>query len=375
MCIRLSCILLCLWVTAVEAEQQVMGAAISSAQYWDSNFSRSPDAVPEQIVQSFASVKFDKNYNRQQFIARWKGVDYRHKYRDELDARFNLSKLAWLGQWGEEYSSEFSITRDAYPVNRLEFIDKDIVSKDDMIAKMGYGSGERLVFYGGARRTNQQHSALARDGLDFDEQESFVELAYKTAAKSLFSLRYKIGDRQYPHASENLDVGELNFDYRQAEVETLFQLTAKTQLTASLAYFDRGGILNKSKGSFSTVDFIWKASDKLDLKIGYLHKQPALGEFSDSPADSKRFHISSEWKLTPKITMSAKVYSEEQSFDGSNSIAREERVSVISPLNAVFNYSETLSIYVTSEREKRQSLLSYRNYTSLQASLGLAVRF
>lgn len=364
---------------SAQAEQQLITAGISLQQYWDDNFSRTREGVREQITLSSASVALTKKLSRQEFSAHWKGTDYRHELREDLDTQIQVGEFSWDGQWGDKWHSELLLLRDAYAVDRLEFFDKDVVKKDDAIVKIGYG--DQLSLYIGARHSKQHHSAAVREGLDYDEEEVFAEARYQTAQQSSLIARYKMGERQYPnlvtHDEVEADValGDLDFDYQQVEFESIIQLTPKTQFNSLLAYFAREGLLNDDHGALATVDVAWVPTTKLQLKTGYLLKQPAVGEFSDSPSEVDRVFLSSEWQMTYKIRLSMTAYYEEQQFDGVLSPERKEQVSVISPLNITFNYSENISLRLNSEWEDRESLLPYRDYTSLQGRLGVFASF
>ena len=362
---------------SAQAEQQLITAGVSLQEYWDDNFSRTREGVREQITLSSASVALTKKLSRQEFSARWKGTDYRHDLREDLDAQIQVGEFSWDGQWSDRWHSELLLLRDAYAVDRLEFMDKDIVKKDDAIVKIGYG--DQLLLYIGARHSKQHHSAVVRERLDYDEEEVFAEAKYQTAQQSSLIARYKVGERQYPNIVEeflsDVALGDLDFDYQQVEFESIIQLTPKTQLNSLLAYFAREGLLNDDHGALASVDIAWEPRTKLQFKAGYLLKQPAVGELSDSPSEVDRVFLSSEWQMTYKILLSMNAYYEEQQFDGVLSPERKEQVSVISPFNITFNYSENISLRLNSEWEDRESLLPYRDYTSLQGRLGVFVSF
>lgn len=365
---------LLLIAVSANAEQQLITAGLSIQEYWDNNFSRNRAEVREEITLASASISLNKKLSRQQLSARWKGTEYSHKFREDLDGSVQVGEFSWDGEWGKKWRTEVSVLRDAYAVDRLEFFDKDIVTRDDAIIKIGYGTGDKLALYVGARHTKQHHSAALREGLDFDEDEGLIEFTYQTAQESLLVARYKIGERQYPNPGLENSLGELDFDFQQVEFESTIQLSRKTQLNSVLAYFEREGLVNDDHGALATLGMTWDPSEKLQVKTGYLLKQPAVGELSDSPSEIDRVFLSAEWQWTHKIRLSASAYYEEQAFDGIVSIEREEELSVISPFNLTYDYSENISIQVNSEWEDRESLLAYRDYSSLQGRLGIFIR-
>src|SRR5690606_35413992 len=124
-------------------------------------------------------------------------------------------------------------TRDAYAVDRLEFVDKDVVARNNLTAQVTLDVGKNIGITLGARDIGQTHSNELRESLDYDEEEGFAAVTYSTANKSSLSVRLREGEREYVHPEPDAPQA-LDFDFRQVELEGLWVLTRKTQVGFTL---------------------------------------------------------------------------------------------------------------------------------------------
>lgn len=367
------------------AQTDLFSAGASVRQLWDSNYARTPEEDSEQITVSSAFVALDKTLSRQRFIARWQVSQYDHADRPDLDATLNEGRVTWQGQWGNRLKSRLEWMRDSYPVDRLEFQDKDIVKRDEAHALISYGAGHRLTLGIGGRQAEQTHSNGLREGLDFDEEEGYVEAGYKTGIQSTLFLRVRYGERTYPNQEIGLPIDDpdtlepfedLDFEYQQAELETVWETSAKTNLTATLAYFNRDGVVNDGTGVLAILEANWAATEKTEFNGGYSYREPAVGETSDSPAGTHTLFAGVQWQWTPKINVGADVnYVQQQYQDDSPGPDRDEKVYSASPLQMTYEFSDYFSIRLDTRWVDRDSPLAYRTYTSSQAILGLSFRY
>lgn len=372
-----------LTVPFAAAQDDILTLGASIQQAWDSNYTRTPEEDDEQITIASASVALNKTLSRQRFIARWRGNRYEHQERTELNATFHEGLLGWRGQWGSRLKTSLEWERDARPVDRLEFRDKDIVQRDDVRAEVGYGAGHRLSVGFGGRQTAQTHSNDLRVGLDFDEEEAFFETIYQTGVESSLSARVRYGERIHPNemmiiSSDEFEFvpGQLDFDYQQAEIQGTWVASPKTSLSATLAYFNRDGFVNTGSGTLALVEAEWEMSPKVQLTGGYSYKQPAVGETSDSPSDTHSLFLDMKWQWTAKISLGTGAHLVEHKYDGSSpGPVREETLYRVNPLLMTYDPSETFSIRLATAWTDRQSPLLYRDYSVTEATLGLFFRY
>jgi hypothetical protein len=350
----------------------------SVRQLWDSNYSRTPDEEEdsESITLTSAFVTLDKTLSRQRFIARWQVSQYHHADREDLDATLNEGRATWQGQWGSRLRSKLEWVRDSYPVDRLEFADKDIVRRDDVNALVTYGAGHRLTLGLGGRQTAQTHSNGLREGLDFDEDEGFAEIGYKTGIQSTLALRVRYGERTYPNEELLIPFQDLNFEYQQVEFEGTWETSAKTSLSTTLAYFNRDGVINDGSGALATLEAEWEMSEKVTFNGGYSYRQPAVGETSDSPEDTHMLYVDAKWQWTPKVNLGVGASVVEHIYDNASpGPERDETLYRVSPLRIAYEFSEQFSLRLDTAWVDRQSPLVYRDYSSAQATFGVSFRY
>lgn len=360
---------------AVIASDDFLNVDLSLKRLHDDNFLRSPeDEVAEEITIASAGLRLHETIENQDLHAQWHAISYTYDQLSDLDAVVQQGKFSWKGQFGDRIKTDVELLRDANPVDRLEFTGKDIVTKDDATAKIGYGTGDRLTAYIGGRQTRQNHTNETRDGLDFNDQETFVELAYKTAGDSTLSARVESGERIFPnYPTDTLVPHDLDFTYRQLAIDANWVLSPKTNIDLAGASFTRDGIINDGAGNLASLAVNWLLTPKLQMKMGYTYKQPAIGEISDSPFETQGVFISANWQLTQKIILATNLRGEDQKFDDrSIGLAREEKLYNIMPLAIIYNYSDSFSFRIDAERIKRESPLLYRNFLSNQISANIS---
>lgn len=367
----------------VNAQRDPLSVGFSLQHIWDSNYAHTPEEDADRIALVSAFVDLDKTFSSQRVIARWNGRHYKHDQRSDLDATLHNGQFALKSHWTKRLQSEIEWTRDSYAVDQLEFNEKDIVKNDDATIKIGYGTGHKLTFSGGARQVTQTHSNGQREGLNFEDEEGFLEIAYQTGIKSTLAARVRSGERHYPNehlriTSEDLErvAGDLDFDYEQVEVEGVWVATPKTSFSTTLAYFAREGPINNSDGLLASTEASWEVTPKVQLSGGYSFRQPAVGETSDSPADIHLLYVDASWQWTAKISVGTGARIIEHRYEGlSPGPTRNESLYNATPLKVTYAPTESVSLRLTTGWTDRQSTLDYRNYTSAEASLGAFFRY
>lgn len=361
---------------SLAGESDPFQASASVQGLWDSNFSRSPLNDSEQTILSSAGLSFDDTFGRQRLVAKWRGTHYQYDKHEDFDGTTNTGQLNWKGLFGSQFNTDINFLRNEYQVDRLEFFGKDIVTRDDLRAKLGYGNDNKLSFHVGGRQSSQTHSNNVRNTLDFDEDEAFVDIGYQTNNKSNIFLRYKSGERVYTNPiadplSPNFGV-DLDFDFKQVELEGEWVLSPKTSISALVARYKRDGSINDASGSLASISAEWQATEKINLKSGYTFNEPAIGETSDSPSRVKTVFVSALWKFSSKLSFgSSASYSTLNYEKVSAELVREEKSYNLSPLTVVFDSGRHWQVRLDSGWRKNESPLAYRNYVSRQATAGL----
>ena len=379
---------LCIFTQSVLAQDKVISAGASVQQIYDSNFSQSQLEDEEQITAVAAGIGFNKTFSRQQIVARGGVSRFEHNTYSEFDATISDAQFNWKGKWFSQFNTEVEAVRDERLAERLEFSEKDIVTRDHAKVKLGYGNDGRLAFHVGAKGIQQTHSNILREPLDFTDDLVFADAGYKTASNSTFVLRVTSGDVQYLNEDSEITrnagiipdmkyvASDLDFKYRQYELESVWTISPKTDITFTLAQLDRDGFINDGSSEVASIDVHWELTPKFNLQGGYSYRQPPVGETSDSPTKVHAYFISAFWDLTEKFTLSSSAKVREKNFeDVTGELSLTETLYNITPLVITYVPTHALSIVLETGWRKNKSPIDYREYTSYQSALSLKFRY
>lgn len=357
------------------------GALVFSAgiqHTYDSNFLRSPEDVEEQITRAGAGVRFNKQISAQKIALSLNGSQYRYSDRDELDGSAIEGKALWRSQFTSNFSTQLDFLREETPVDKLEFTGKDLVAKEDATARLSLGDSKRFGFIIGVHQLDNTHSNDERSSMDFRDQDFFSEVRYRLAS-SWLGLRYREGERNYEMLSPVL--GDLDFDYRQVELETEWTLTPKTKLTGLVGYFDRAAKSeaangNDGEGSLASLNLEWAITEKLVSELTYRFNQPAIGETSDAPSEVSDTALLFQWQFSPKVKVGFGGSYAELDYEESAVVTeRIERNITVTPFLISWSYSEAIMLRLSSQWVDRQSPIYERDYEGYSATLALGVQF
>jgi hypothetical protein len=366
---------------AVAADEKLISGNIAASQLWDDNFFQNADETPEQITVLNAGLALSKNISRQQFSARWRVRSYQHADYEKFDEILQDGSLRWYGAWGEELTSNLEWVRDAYLVDRWETPEGDVdsVAKEDAKFALTYGSQNRFSVQVGGRQSKQNHSSISRNNLDYEENEGFAGLTYRTPSQSTLTLRYRSGDRTYVNrVGESLE-NNFDFDYRQLELENIWKISAKTTSKLTLARLEREGtsVINNTSGNYALLDFSWDATPKVQWHLGYSFTHPAQGDTIDKPTDVKTGFVSVTWNISQKVVLSSRVEKVSRNYaDVDEKNPRAETQYNFIPLSINYAIYDSLSLRLdTTWRKNESPRLLTREYEASQVMVGLNYRF
>lgn len=362
---------------AQTSNQDALVFSLGLQHLYDSNFFRSPAEIEEQITRVGASISFRKQVSSQRLMLRAGGSQYRYAEQDVLDASALEGELMWHSQLTANISTQLDWRREETPVDKLEFIGKDLIAREDANARLSLGDAKRIGLIMGAHQLKARHSNVERRELDFQDEEFFSEVRYRMDSGAWIGLRYRNGNRQY----EVLNLRNLDFDYRQWELEVAWTLTPKTKLTGLAGHFDRAAKFdtttdNDSNGLLANIKLEWAVTEKLMLEANYRFSQPAIGETSDAPAQVADSSVLLMWQFSPKVQLGFGAgYAEFDYDERVSTAARTERNLTFTPVQISWSYSEAVSLRLTSQWMDRSSPVLERDYQGYSAALALALHF
>ncbi|WP_331344440.1 hypothetical protein [Cellvibrio sp. UBA7661] len=352
---------------------------LGAQEYWDSNFARSADTDSEHYTHLYTSLALKERFSKQNFSLNASANRYEYAEREDLDANFYEGQASWRSDWNRRVKTSVAWTRDAYAVDRLEFADKDIVALENLQGQITLNANNSVGFVMGVRQAEQTHSNDLRESLNFDEEEWFAAGTYTTANQSSLGIRLRDGERLYLQPvliNPDRNVRVLDFEYRQLALEGVWAFTRKTRMGFTAGRFKREGDINEGTGTQALVDFEWNISNKLNLALSYSQSEPAVGETSDSPADIRTSKVVLSWEPSAKWSLSMDAsYSDLAYLARLDDPARDENITIISPLRLTYRLSDSLAIRMNSQWVDRESPLLYRDYDYALAAIGFNFTF
>lgn len=367
-------VLLLMSACGANAAEGALNATLSLQRLWDDNLARTHVPQGDQINIEALGLGLHQHIQDQQFDIRLALSSFQHHIRTDLDGDLNQGSVNWNGVWNGIVITDLEGVREQHYVDQLEFSGNDIASRDHLKGKIGVGTTGRFTFFIGAQGIRQLHSNELRSGLDFNDQESFGEINYKTANESFLSVRLKSGQRSYTEQLLADDMLDKNFTYNQFEFETHWTFSPKTNVTALMGAFERKGVINNGSGKVSNIKFNWLPTEKLSETIGYEFSQPAIGEITDSPTTTSAFRFESLWAFTNKLTIGNNISYVTQHYDHTAAgLKRIESFYSAEPIFFMFNPYRTVQLRFDLLMKNNQSPLLYRDYIS--RSIGLSCIF
>jgi len=354
-------------LTAQQEDAFKIAAAVQ--ELYDSNYTRTPDKVSEQITQSSLGLSLNETWSNQRLSVRWLGTHFSF---DTLDADADLQKAEfdWKSLWPKGFKSSLSLKQDGYLVDQLEFSGVDVSTQDLAVARFGYGFRDGWSFNLGGRGFKQLHSNDVRRSLEYDEADGFAEISYATPIGSSVAIRGRNGKRTYQE--DALVIDDVNFEYKQAEIETKWVLSSKTDIELLVAGYDRIGAVNDGSGTSASLEANWVPTEKLEFKSSYSLQHPAIGENDDGTSKIQTTLVSAQWQLTSRLALATRLsYTRTHYLNTDPLLERNEGLFNYLPISITYTPGTHWQIKADTGWRKNTSPLTYRQYISAQANLGL----
>ncbi|WP_039911865.1 hypothetical protein [Cellvibrio mixtus] len=380
-------------LSGIAAENDV-SVTLGANHYWDSNFARlheKPDS--EHYSQFDATLSVNHSYKSQQWNLRARASQLEYDVREEMDESYYAGSGFWKSDWADSLRTGILWQRQAYAVDRLEFVEQDIVSRDDWNAYVDIGRLDSLSLLLGGRHSSKKHSNPKRKSMEFDEDEASAQISYHFPGQSRINIRGAYGEREYlsprflsvaPDATADAEIesgnvaalayapNQFDFDFIRAEVNTEWVLSPKSRIDFQWAYFERDGLINEDDGDEISIEYNWDITRKIKTLWGARKAQPAQGEMNDSPDQIVSLYAQLSWALMRNLTWSFSANKSEYDYLPGNAFAAPtEKVVSITPVQLRYAFAKQLTLEFAATYVDRESLVLIRDFDYTRAHLGL----
>jgi hypothetical protein len=341
----------------------------------DSNFSRTNVMQGETISTAVLSFNLEQSFSKQQVKAALIFNNLYYENNEALDSSYETGEFVWQGRFGRKMIFDVIAKRNAYAVDQLEFKGKDVVSKNELVSRAGYGSREKLSLWIGGSSIEQEHSAFEREVLNFEQEALFIEMIVHSSGGVEHHVALTKGDRIYQTGMNT--VGDvIDFDYRQYSDDLTWVLADSHQFTLGVAQFERFGQLNSDTGNLWNGRWVWHSRPKLSLHAGFELNQPALGEEMESPSEIRdttlglRWQVSERWFLATDFLHSDQTYITQSTYIQRTEIWQRWRPFIIG-----YSLPGWFSARLDTEFYERQSDSMSREYEGARVQMTLTLSF
>lgn len=366
----------CLLVGSMQVHAEGFRTKFEYSNLHDSNFTRSNDDDESEVINMLSvNANHSNTYSRQYVMLSVTFNSLAYDVNENLDASYATGMFEWKGVFAEGLLFDVDAKRDAYAVDPLEFKSKDIVARDEVVGKIGFGSRETLSFFVGGREITQDHSAEERDGFNFEDESVFVEAIVKSAKGWEQKLTLSNGDRGYV---DNLnDAGRsLDFDFRQYAYDVQLRTESDSFFSLGAARFERSGELNSDAGTQFNSRILWYFRPKLALKLGFQLNEPAIGEEADSLIKIKTSTAGIHWKLSERWAVGSEYVYADETYSVSNGFSiREETFERWRPMTITYLSGRWLSAKLEFELYDRNSSDYFRTYNGEKINFTVSASF
>ena len=364
----------------LEEDEDNLSLSAGVRHTWDSNYLREADGTDEQITVLSADAKAQKTLSRQTFRASAGVSQYLYSQRDYLDSTVYRWGLGWRGAAGNRIGYSLSWGQKQRLPDRDDFDGDDIITMDEKNVGLSLKmtSGWRLLAKG--RLAEQTHSNEALESIDYEEQEAGGGIGYVTDKGSKVDFYLLTGERDYYNQNGALpgstEERNLNFDYQRATLEASLRVGGNTSVEGFVSYFNRDGGTNDGSGLETGIEATIDLTGKTSTTISYSLLQPPVGEESSNPDLTHRVSGRFDWK--PKERINVMTGGSAGVSDYSEATTRVERTEyflVLTPVEVTYQFSEYLEVNGNTRWLKRRSPLEDRDYSALEATVGLKVLY
>lgn len=341
---------------------------------WDSNLSRTPDPISDQINQFSAGLHAAGMLSKQSWFGRWTVDKIEHERHSWRDATLHQADLGWRGELGRSIRAEAEWQQENYLVDLSDFPGRDRVRLRQTHAGIDYLITPAVAVGLAADDKREAHSNPLRQILDYQEQSISALFHYHSGRGSLLRLRATSGDREYQPSGLP---GALDFDfsYREAELSIDWAMTEKTRLAASAGRFWREGEMHES-GNFGSIEAEWQATEKTSLQVGFLSKRSPPEASQAQPAREQQIKLAALWQLSSKLHLKSEAARWERRYSATGlEPAWQDTTYILSPLTLLYRAHRAIELQARADWQRQNSPQSEHSYDAAQVTIGAKLVF
>jgi hypothetical protein len=347
----------------------------------DNLFRRETDVRSEALFRAGAGLAASLELGGQSLELDVRVSDNQFENARELDYVGAVGGLAFDWQIGSRLDGavKYAYSRNLTNFEQFRIIEKDIATRNDGRASIGFFVTPRLQLRGELRGTDRQHSSPGWRGAELEETQYGASLMLRTRAGTFIGIGTRRTDGKYPHRSFG-PASVVDTAYEQASSDLIVEWGSGGKTSLNM----RIGRSSREQEHLSDRDFSARTGDieveyaptaKTRLSLSYIREVRSIDEAFARAALVDRLEFSPAWQASRRLTVSAYVILRRDDFIGLSGVQHDGRVDddFHVATQVLYAIRGRFSLELGVGRGSRQSTQPGVDYDYLYGSAGVRV--
>lgn len=276
----------------------------------------------DNVLRNNLIIKVDKKYSLQEFKFDFTHLESKYDNADFLNFKANNYKAVWLWAITPSLKGNLSSERN---VNLIPFTDRDRDTNRKNIRTLNlqmfdFDFSPHNVWHllGGYTQLESINSQTFLQETSFNLHAAEVGVKYSFPSDSFVAikLRKKEGENQDVNLVSVVGKG---FSENEAELSSLWKLSAKSKVAASLGHnehTDDTFTLRDYSGYFGSIIYAWEPTAKINIGVNLYRSLSSFQDDYSSYTVNDVLSINPTWAMTPKLNIGAYALVSKRKFKG-----------------------------------------------------------
>jgi exopolysaccharide biosynthesis operon protein EpsL len=353
---------------------------------YDSNLFRISDQADAQAVIG-SSKKSDTIYNvgvggsyeirpsRQKILLEGAVEQNWYQRFDDLDNTANHGRAEWGWQAGNDWFGTLGIAHRHYLENyaSVQSNIRDMVDRDRAYGSANYQPLSYLRFTADLDWTKADHSADARQILDFRSTGAAFTTSWVTPSKNSVGVKFRTEDTTYPNGAfgTNSDTDYRDYEYSLVSV---WNVTAASRLEGRLGHTERKFDQDASRdfsGPTWRLGYQWEPTGKTALEVAVWRELTGFEDLSGTYMRTNGIGIFPAWSVMPKLVLQGMAAYQTRDYVGDFALTTsgsqredQERLLQVAAVWTPLRLTKLVFALESGDRNSNQAFADYDYYSA-----------
>lgn len=343
----------------------------------DSNVTRTPNKVSDEVGLLSAGARLDKQYSLQRITLDVEAATYKHRDLDSLD----YTTVNYLAAWNFAFTPRLQGVLSADRRQYRDITNTSAGFNDVNLRTERTEQAEATWAVTGGWRTQAAltHTSSSSDdprSLESSPDITSVRLGagYEFPSGTTFMGQLRRGDGEYDNVG-------IDFKETEPALVVRWPVTAKTSINTKIGRLKREHDTAPERdfsGTVGAADVVWEYSPKTRVTVGYARDLGSYEFAGGGHISGNRFYIAPVWRPTVKTAVILRYQRENRDWEGvvggAPDAGRSDRTTYTS---ATFEWEPRRNLVVSTglRGERRDSSLPNNDFSATILALGAKFTF